>query len=119
MELCLYAWLIHVIYVLSRFLKSFEKEGSVMRQEHAIVQQGRSMFVIVTVNIAVMMLTNSIFSALSPYLWLGEVFSTSNFLVEMYAAATTLFYFANTFFACLALYIIYHFDTERNAGFSR
>lgn len=56
-----------------------------------------------------MMVTNSFFSALSPYLWLGEVFTKSMPLVHFYSATTTLFYIANTIFAILCIYIIYSY----------
>ena len=111
MELVLYAWLIHVLFILSRFLNSFKKNGSVLEKQPTLVLYGRSLFIIVTCNILVMMITNSVFSALTPYLWYGEVFSKDGIL-QLYGISTTLFYLANTFFACLMLYVLYYFGLE-------
>ena len=63
-----------------------------------------------------MMVTNSVFSVLSPYLWLGDVFSKNDLLIKFYSASATLFYSANTFFACLVLWVLYHFgiNSSRN-----
>ena len=67
------------------------------------------MLIIASINISIMMVTNSVFSALSPYLWLGEVFTKSMPLVHFYSTTTTLFYIANTVFAILCIYIIYSY----------
>ena len=74
------------------------------------------MFIIITINIVFMMITNSVFSALSPYLWLGDVFSKNELMIQFYSAAQTLFYMTNTFFACLVLWVIHHFgiNSQRN-----
>ena len=77
-----------------------------------LVRHGRIVFNIVVINIAIMMATDSIFSAISPYLWLGDVFAESGTLVKLYAASTSLFYIANTFFVCLLLYLVYYFGLE-------
>ena len=81
-----------------------------------MIKQGRSVFKAVTINIVFMMITNSVFSVLSPYLWLGEVFSKNDLLIKFYSASATLFYTANTFFACLVLWVLYHFgiNSQRN-----
>ncbi len=65
---------------------------------------------IVTGAIIVIMVTNSVFSAISPYLWLGEVYAKNRLIVVFYTGSTSVFYFTNTFFACLMLYCIYKFD---------
>ena len=59
-----------------------------------------------------MMVTDSVFSAFSPYLWLGDVFAQDIRLVRFYTASTSLFYIANTFFVCLLLYVIHHFGLD-------
>jgi len=69
-------------------------------------------FKIVTINIIVMMVTNSCFSAISPYLWLGDVYARNQSLVNFYLASTTLFYLANTFFSILLLYVIHRFGLD-------
>ena len=70
------------------------------------------MFKIVTINIIVLMVTNSFFSAISPFLWLGEVQKKSLMFIKLYAATTSLFYLANTFFAILLLYVIHRFGID-------
>ena len=77
-----------------------------------LIRHGRKVFNIVCINIVIMMLTDSFFSALSPYLWLGDVFVMSSLLVKFYAAFSALFYIANTFFVCLLLYVVYYFGLE-------
>ena len=66
---------------------------------------------IVSINITIMMITNSVFGLLTPYLWLGEVFSKDG-IRELYEASTILFYLANTFFACLMFYVLHYFGPE-------
>ena len=83
-----------------------------MEDSVELVRHGRIVFNIVVINIAIMMATDSIFSAISPYLWLGDVFVQSDLLVKFYAASTALFYIANTFFVCLLLYVVYYFGLE-------
>ena len=60
------------------------------------------------------MFTDSIFSALGPYLWLGDVFVQNITLVRLYDGCTVLFYIANTFFVCLLLYVIHYFGLPEN-----
>ena len=47
------------------------------KEQYEMIRQGRKVLIIVSINILIMMVTNSVFSALSPYLWLGEVFTKS------------------------------------------
>jgi len=70
------------------------------------------MFIIVTINIVVLMVTDSFFSALSPYLWLGDVYAKSEMLLNFYAISTSLFYLANTFFTILLLYLNHRFAID-------
>lgn len=70
------------------------------------------MLKIVAVNIVVMMITDTVFSALSPYLWLGDVFTKNQFVVNLYMVNSTFFYIANTFFACLIMYLIFNFGLD-------
>ena len=79
------------------------------KEQYELIIQGRKVLIIASINISIMMVTNSVFSALSPYLWLGEVFTKSMPLVHFYSSTTTLFYIANTFFAILVIYIIYSY----------
>ena len=55
------------------------------------------------------MSTDSVFSAIGPYFWMGDVFVVNDTLGKLYAAATSLFYITNSFFVCLLLYVIYYF----------
>lgn len=80
------------------------------------ITRGRTVFKIVTINITIMAVTNSVFSAISPYLWLGDVYSRSNFFIECFMVSTTIFYLANTFFACLLLYVIHKFGLDEQGN---
>ena len=86
---------------------------STMQDSNELVKHGRVVFNIVAINIAIMMATESIFSAISPYIWIGEVFVQSSVYVSFYAASSACFYIANTFFVCLLLYVVYYFGLEQ------
>lgn len=116
MELLLYGWLIRVSFILSKFLKSFEKNNTLSEDELLVIKRGRTVFKIVTINISIMAVTNSVFSAISPYLWLGDVYSKSNFFIQCFIISTTIFYLANTFFACLLLYVIHKFGLDESGN---
>ena len=111
MELALYFALIRVSCIMRNFLKSF---GDLSREsvEYDMINQGRLVFKIMIINLIVMMVTNSVFCALSPYLWLGDVFATKGVTIKLYSITTTFFYIANTFFACLMLYVIFYFGID-------
>lgn len=110
MEIALYVCQIRFICNIAHFLKNFDRRET-HKNEIELIKQGRVILLIAGINISIMMITNSFFSVISPYLWFGEVFSKSDLLVHLYFASTELFYIANTFFACLTLYVIYNFDT--------
>ena len=59
-----------------------------------------------------MMITDSVFSVISPYLWLGDVFVDTKWVVICYSISSTLFYLTNTLFACLLIYLTHYFGTE-------
>ena len=112
MELCLYGSLIKVSHILSDFLKSFENEKSAGKGEKMMLSQGRLIIKLGTANIIVMMITDSIYSVISPYLWLGYVFEANMFIVITNSVCTSLFYLANTFFACLLIYLTHYFGSH-------
>lgn len=108
-ELGLYGALIKVSLSFSRFLSSYDKTYGTNSDEYKIIKQGRQVFLIVTITIIFLMLTDSLYSATSPFLWLSDVYSEDSVIDNLFSTATTLFYATNTFFACLMLYIIYYF----------
>lgn len=85
-------------------------------ERQGLVKNGRILFNIVCINIFIMMVTDSFFSVISPYLWLSDVFVLSHTLVVVYTACTAIFYIANTFFVCLLLYVIYYFGLDDYAA---
>lgn len=117
MELALYAILIRISLVLINFLKSFYEDQQLKDEELQVIKQGRTVFKVVTINICVMAFTNSVFSAISPYLWLGDVYSRNNFFISCFFICTTIFYLANSFFACLLLYVIHKFGLDQQGNF--
>ena len=59
-----------------------------------------------------MMICDSIYSVISPYLWLGDVFEANMLVVYVNSICTSLFYMANTVFACLLIYLTYYFGSH-------
>ena len=87
-------------------------QGAIANQsteEIETIRKGKTIFKIIMVNIICMMIFDSVFSALSPYLWLGDVFVKNDTFVQVYMFSTSMFYIANTFFACLLIYVMHHF----------
>ena len=80
-----------------------------LNDQSELVKHGRVVFNIVCINITIMMVTDSVFSAIGPYFWMGDVFVVDDTLGKLYGAATALFYITNSFFVCLLLYVIYYF----------
>ena len=125
MELCLYGFLVKVSFILAQFLKSFSEQaqGGILYQGAAAqstesqdtINKGKTIFKIIMVNIICMMIFDSVFSALSPYLWLGDVFVKNDTFVIVYMFSTSMFYIANTFFACLMIYVMHHFGQHVEA----
>lgn len=113
MELVLYGSLIKVSLILSNFLKSFSELESTSEEQETI-SQGRKIFKFVCINIAVLMVCDSFFSALSPFVWLSDVYSNNDGYVRLFAISSTIFYLMNTVFASLLLYAIYSFDFSSN-----
>ena len=111
-ELGLYAALIKVSWSFSKFLSSYDKTYGTNTEEYKIVKQGRKVFLIVTITIVLLMLTDSLYSVTVPILWLSDVYAEDTVIVHLFSSATTLFYATNTFFACLMLYIIYYFQLD-------
>ena len=124
MELCLYGFLVKVSFILSQFLKSFSQSNTgILYQatptqgtdDIVMIKKGKIIFKIIMINIICMMVFDSVFSALSPYLWLGDVFVTNHSFVVIYMFSTSMFYIANTFFACLLIYVMHHFGEHVEA----
>ena len=80
-----------------------------LNDQSELVKHGRVVFNIVCINITIMMVTDSVFSAIGPYFWMGDVFVVDDTLGKLYGAATALFYITNSIFVCLLLYVIYYF----------
>ena len=108
-ELALYATLLKVSLGFSKFLSSYEKTYSKDTEEYRTIKQGRTVFLVVTITIVLLMISNSLYSATSPYLWLRDVYADNTDIENLFSAATTLFYATNTFCACLMLYVNYYF----------
>ena len=61
------------------------------------------------ITISLLMFTDSVFSAISPFLWLGDVVTRSSSILHFYAFSNSMFYVLNTFFACLLLFLIHNY----------
>lgn len=116
-ELALYGALIKVSLSFSRFLSTYDNAYEEDTDEYKIIKQGREVFIVVIIALVFLMLTDSIYSVITPFLWLGEVYSAKGVIIHLFNTATTLFFAINTFFACLMLYIIFFFylDVQPNS----
>ena len=108
MELALYGFFIQVLCVLRKFLTSFDTL-TMPEYEQGLIKKSRSIFVVVSINIGILMFTNSMFSLISPFLWISDVFFSNPQLSTAFVWAVQLFYITNTIFSLVILYAMYHF----------
>lgn len=108
MELALYCAFINVLCILRKFLNSFDEE-SMPEYEQGLIKKSRQLFIIVSINIGILMFTNSMFSLLSPFLWIGDVFFSQNTITIVFIISVQLFYLTNTIFSLIMLYAMHHF----------
>ena len=86
MELALYIAFINVLCILRKFLNSFDI-CSMHEHEQILIQKSRKIFLWVSVNIIVLMFTNSMFGLLSPFLWISDVFYSDETLTYIFVIA--------------------------------
>ena len=86
MELALYIAFINVLCILRKFLNSFDIY-SMHEHEQILIQKSRKIFLWVSVNIIVLMFTNSMFGLLSPFLWISDVFYSDETLTYIFVIA--------------------------------
>ena len=86
MELALYIAFINVLCILRKFLNSFDI-CSMQEHEQSLIQKSRKIFFWVSVNIIVLMFTNSMFGLLSPFLWISDVFYSDETLTYVFVIA--------------------------------
>ena len=113
MELALYIAFINVLCILRRFLNSFDID-SMQEHEQNLILKSRKIFFWVSVNIIVLMFTNSMFGLLSPFLWISDVFYSDKTLTYVFVIAVQLFYTANMLFALTMMYAMHHFAHYNN-----
>ena len=115
-ELFLYAALVKVSMNFNKFLQEYEQTSGPNSEEYKTIKQGRTVFLVVTITIFILMLTDSVYSATSPFLWLSDVYAENHAIEITFSTATTLFFATNTFFTCLMLYVIFVFYLEEKDG---
>ena len=108
MELGLYIAFTNVLCILRKFLNSFDVE-SMHEHEQRLIKKSKKIFLYVSVNIVVLMFTNSMFGLLSPFLWISDVFYSDKTLTYVFISAVQLFYTTNMLFALVMLYAMHHF----------
>ena len=108
MELGLYIAFTNVLCILRKFLNSFDVE-SMHEHEQRLIKKSKKIFLYVSVNIVVLMFTNSMFGLLSPFLWISDVFYSDQTLTYVFISAVQLFYTTNMLFALVMLYAMHHF----------
>ena len=86
MELALYIAFINVLCILRKFLNSFDIY-SMQEHEQILIKRSRKIFLWVSVNIIVLMFTNSMFGLLSPFLWISDVFYSDKTLTYVFVSA--------------------------------
>ena len=86
MELALYIAFINVLCILRKFLNSFDI-CSMQEHEQSLILKSRKIFLWVSVNIIVLMFTNSMFGLLSPFLWISDVFYSDETLTYVFVIA--------------------------------
>ena len=86
MELALYIAFINVLCILRKFLNSFDIY-SMQEHEQILIKRSRKIFLWVSVNIIVLMFTNSMFGLLSPFLWISDVFYSDETLTYVFVIA--------------------------------
>ena len=86
MELALYIAFINVLCILRKFLNSFDIY-SMQEHEQVLIKRSRKIFLWVSVNIIVLMFTNSMFGLLSPFLWISDVFYSDETLTYVFVIA--------------------------------
>ena len=86
MELALYIAFINVLCILRKFLNSFDI-CSMQEHEQSLIKKSRKIFLWVSVNIIVLMFTNSMFGLLSPFLWISDVFYSDETLTYVFVIA--------------------------------
>ena len=93
------------------FLKSFSSVQTSPKEDHIINNLNR-LFSTLTAMTILMMITNSVFSLLSPYFWIGDVFASNKKISLAFLISTMLFYITNCAFALLLLYLHYKLQTN-------
>ena len=108
MELALYVVFSRVLCILRKFLKSFDPEA-LPEYEQGLIMKSRKIFVVVSINIGILMFTNSMFSLLSPFLWIGDVFYSQQDLMLVFTVSVQMFYLTNMLFSLVIVYAMHHF----------
>ena len=111
LEIVLYVSLIRVMAFIKNFLKSFSSVQTSPKENHIISNLNR-LFSTLTAMTILMMITNSVFSLLSPYFWIGDVFASNKKISLAFLISTMLFYITNCAFALLLLYLHYKLQTN-------
>ena len=87
-------------------------------QEHEqkLIMKSKKIFFFVSVNIFVLMFTNSMFGVLSPFLWISDVFYSNQTLTYVFVISVQLFYTCNCIFALTMMYAMHHFAHYEHNG---
>jgi hypothetical protein len=111
LEIVLYVQLIIVICNMNMFIKSFE-QSNFNGDDFRLIKNSKNIFCLFTVNISIMMLTDSLFSLLTPYFWISDVFDydSESYWKNTYDWFLQVFYIANTAFSLIMLYALHYFQ---------
>jgi len=74
-----------------------------------MLQRSKKIFTSFAVNVGIIMITDSAYTLVAPYLWIIKSFETQNYAYTYYDISEELFFLMNTVFSIFMLYTIYFF----------
>jgi hypothetical protein len=75
-----------------------------------MLEQSKKIFTSFAVNIGLIMVTDSAYTLVAPYLWIIKAISTESYLYTYYDVSLELFFMMNTVFSIFMLYALYFFQ---------
>jgi hypothetical protein len=74
-----------------------------------MLQRSKKIFTSFAVNVGIIMITDSAYTLVAPYLWIIKSFGTQNYAYTYYDISLELFFLMNTVFSIFMLYTLYFF----------
>jgi hypothetical protein len=74
-----------------------------------MLQRSKKIFTSFAVNVGIIMITDSAYTLVAPYLWIIKSIGAQNYTYTYYDISLELFFLMNTVFSIFMLYTIYFF----------